>query len=731
MKKLFILTGTALMCAAASALARPEKLLAGYTGYSAGTQSEEQYDKALFKPMQDAGFNSVELKIHLKGVDPTKNEKVKKELAKLAKLAVARGLFFQVYLYPQPDSGKRNPVKHAHLPAFVNEKGETIADKFSLTNYEVWREMFANMFQMVELSKEMPIGAVKIDVETIFNNGVSYDDTVWNDFPKHKKLHPASRHKYLVENNLLGEYRKYYIERFDKNVSRRLERELHAINPDVSLGAMPNHNNFHTRSFAKYLGTKRAPAIFDDWSMYNGEGFTEDVLEKMKLIKKLNPNNLYIPWLRINSYMSKDIAPQIYHAASKTDGYSNWSMGMLTHKHTMPLYKLPGKEIATDYWAAYKKGNTAIINDLKKGVFTNSIALKKVTSLVPPVKLEGFTIPELKPYGNGNGPDVHFSLRAQQTVFIYAGSGDEIKVTISHLAGKKRPVSVQYVLLDKNKNILRNESVSPGGRETFSVTSPATGTYALVMTGGIGGQAWYDVVVHGAHAALDCRRSAYLFFVRPFPFQTLGTGTLIIKTGHNQQYAIKINDGRFRDCKKIVQNVKVEGLSKIKITAPHHKETGLYTQDFHVMLTGSLQKLIYNNINRALVEANAKMRRDGINVPNQKYIRLDKKLFGPAKTRDGGFWVNNITGSVNTGSNRETFVWVKYYDNGRRTMEVEINGVKENLPYTRNGPQWRKLKLSCKGPVIKYSFKKVNKYNPAIYDVILTGNSTLKPEDFD
>jgi len=605
-----------------AAAQRPPKLLSGYFTYTLGSNNIEKIDREFFEPMQKAGFNTVEIKIQpgTNSADRLDLKKTFPELKTLVDAANKRNLFFEVYVYPEPYDGKRMSSRKEHqaLPAFVNELGETVSNRFSLIHWAVWREMFANAFQFAEASRQLPIGAVKIDIETISNLGISFDDAAWREFCQAHAGLPADtpadkRNATLIKANLKDAYTDWFVRKFEETAAR-FEQEMHQINPKLMLGIMPTSHGWISNGFIKKMGTAQAPAIIDDWSMYNGSGFTPEIIALRDQIKKLNPYNLYIPWLRINSYMPKEIPAQVYHAVSRCDGYSNWNMYMINSEpKTMQLYKLPDKTVAADYYAAYGQANTALMTDISahSAGEPSRIAFRKIIPLAAPLNLSQLSIPALIPDGSGTGVPQLLSMREQQTIFIYAETAKPIKVFIQHLAGSKRPIAIQYAVVDKNKNILRNEIINSGDKETFEVTAPYSGVYALVVSGGADGQAWYGVKVFNSHIAFDARKGLYLFYMAPFKIyaQRSGDGAaeLDISIRSGQVYMWKSGKAQnIETAEKSAIQLSPQLISEITISKPPEVVSGKYTQDIIVLVKGAVFPFIFDGQERRLIPGDKK-----------------------------------------------------------------------------------------------------------------------------
>jgi len=609
---------TSLLLTLASALAltasepRPERILSGYTGYFLG--SDRGQVTSLFQNMRQNEFTAVELKIQQNKQRRMDLAAAQKEIGEIAGLAKANQLWFQVYVYPEPYDGQRKAdyPEHQDLPMLVDEKGNAHANTFCIIDYRVWQETFRHAFAIAELSKTQPVSALKFDIETISNTGLSYDDVSWQKFCRGNPgfdaaVKAADRAGYLAQKQAADRYRDWFTAQFEL-VVKQLEKEIHAINPGLSLGVMPATHGWVSLAFIRNLGTPQAPAVIDDWSMYNGEGFNANVMQRQKEIKELNPNNLYIPWFRINSYTTAELASNAYQAGCRTDGYSNWSMVMLDEPpHKIPLYQLPKGYTAAQYYAEYAKANAAIRADMAEKTLDKAprIAYVPVKSLVPPLNYKDLVIPALTPQGNGSYANTQreFTVRNQTTTYIYANTGEKIKVKLRHLAGNARPISLQYALLDKDKNVLRNEAIQPGGSETFEVTAPATGVYALVVSGGLDGQAWYSICVESPYWAFDAAKGIYFFGV-PFKIY-IDAPAVRFDTRDREAFSYSINGGATVNISgKSGYDIALPGgLAGLSVNKPQPALDGFYSQDATITPKGAKNPYIYASPERLLIPA--------------------------------------------------------------------------------------------------------------------------------
>ena len=377
---------------------------------------------------------------------------------------------------------------------------------------------------------------------------------------------------------------------------------------------MPTDHGWVSKAFAKHLATPLAPAFMDDWSMYAGDGYDRNfVLNRQKELKELNPNNLYVAWLRLNSHEPEVLPSQLYTCAMETDGYNVWAMHMLDPAFKEAGYELPNGKSSDDYYKHFGIVNQAI----RSG---KEIPYKRLSAGVQPLDMN-VTIPDLVPYGDGSGPNPGFVMRDQQTAFIYAEAGEMISATITHMSGTARKVAVQYALLDKDGNKLRNEIVLPGdekrfGFEKFNVAAPYTGVYALTVSGGTGGLAWYGIQIHNKYYAFEVRNrgnaespGVYFFYsAGSFDVYFLrnglkGAAALAGEKREGMVFDYQINDGKkiFEDKLKYRIELPDSEIIKVRFSCPAKLKQTQYMQDFIFVTEGAVVPYAYDNPQRALV----------------------------------------------------------------------------------------------------------------------------------
>jgi hypothetical protein len=349
----------------------------------------------------------------------------------------------------------------------------------------------------------------------------------------------------------------------------------------------------------------------DNWLMYAGGGLTKKVLERQKFVKGLNPNNLFVSWFRPDNYTPDDIKVQAYHAAMKTDGYNMWHLEMLCNP-ARSREKLPKKYTPEDYFNAFKAANTAVLQDLKTGE-KDSIPFKPVKPLVAGLdveKLAAEPIPELVPAGNGTGKFQGVRTRASRCFYIYGKPGENLDIFIRHLAGDRRPVALQYVIITPDHKILRNEPVGPSQKEKVSLPVKKAGIYTLYVSGGKQTGPWYLVAVKNRHVAIPASKHNRARFFRPPATMWLSrknlkdSAKITVSTGRNQMVEVLVDDKSLGMAKAnhplTVELPKDRLVQKVTFRRPPKLAKGLYCQTVWTYVSGAVYPYFFTGKERRL-----------------------------------------------------------------------------------------------------------------------------------
>ena len=573
----------------------PERILSGYYGCNVTRKGDFERNMHMIDVLAAHGFNSFETKIQGRGrhFDITPHVGRIREMADRAK---SKGMIFQIYLYTVPYLADRHAdwPEHACLPSPVSENGQTISNSFLLTDPAVWKQLFHHAFGFASHQKEIGFTSLKFDVERISEH-VSYDDATWKDFcaatPSYSPATPLKDRAKSLTATKGGSaaYRKFFYAQVEKAIARFV-KEIRSTNPNIILGYMPARPKGELSEILnRVLATPSVPAIADGWDMYNGSGYVDAVTQKnVARARNGNPDNRYVTWIRPDNYIPEDITVAAYHAGTKTAGYSIWTLAMLDDsippkKRRYPLQKGYSMQ---DCLTAFARANEAARADMDEGTLQNPsrIPFKAPSVRVAALDLSKVKIPRLKALGAGPSKPCSLTLREQQTLLMPRKAGEPISVKLTHLS-RRHHAALQYAVLDPSGRVLRNEAVTRLQSTTFSLSAPEDGTYALVVSGGRGGQAWYRVSINGAWC-LDARKQTYLFNPQTvyMPGGESGNSGFNLAMGTpKQEYVCRVADGApvtnsFTDAVRTFA-LPSTACAKVEFSPPSKNS---YSQDFMI-----------------------------------------------------------------------------------------------------------------------------------------------------
>ena len=573
----------------------PERILSGYYGYNVNRKGDFEHNMHMIDVLTAHGFNSYETKIQARGrhFDVAPYVPKIKELADRAK---SKGMIFQIYLYTVPYLANRDSKlpEHASLPCPVAANGKPVSNAFLLSDPAVWRQLFHHAFGFAKHSGEIGNATLKFDVERISEH-VSFDDVTWADFcavnPGYDSSAPVGERYGLLKSKKGGAatYRRFFYSKVESAIAQFV-KEIRAIKPDIILGYMPARPKGEMSAILnRVLSAPGIPAVADGWDMYNGSGYVDSTTQaNVARAKAGNPENRYVTWIRPDNYIPDDIAVAAYHAGARTAGYSIWTLAMLddsipSKKQRYPLQK--GFTMA-DCLSAFARANKAVRADIAENTLDNPIRIpfKAPSPRVAALDLSKVNIPHLKAAGAGAAERCSLTLREQQTLLMPRKAGESISVRLTHLS-RRHHAALQYAVLDSAGRILRNEAVTRLQTAYFSLSAPEDGTYALVVSGGRGGQAWYRVSINGAWC-LDARKQIYLFDpqVVYMPGGAVGNPGFNLRMGTpRQEYVCRIAEGApvtnsFSDATRTF-HLPASRCVKVEFSRPSPSS---YTQDFLV-----------------------------------------------------------------------------------------------------------------------------------------------------
>lgn len=577
--------------------------LGAYGGYSLSKPDLDRLEKLYLKPMQAASFNTIDLKLQPTNLNLAGSPERRQALEDLVHRVREHGLDLGLYLYPHPHDSSRDPAS-SKAPAWIGPNGVENPTLYSLAHWRAWEELFGSLLELAETTCPMPVSALKIDLETMSNSAISYDDQTWEKFATEHRLDVAatreSRRKILEDAGVASNYHAAFKEAVQANL-RRLADEVLKRNPKVQLGFMPAHpGNWIYEAAMTNFTRADGRFIADDWSLYNGNGMDESVVKAFAKIREINPKASVIQWFRLNNYAPKSFESHAYHVALTSDGYSFWSLQMLEPDLKKTDLALPPNAKPSDYWDSLGKANSQVRARLAAGHSTPDavqVPLAKVEPLVAQLDLNVVQFPDLPPTTAARPSGSRsFLLREQSVIFFHSRAGDTTEIKLRHVAGNRRPIGLRYNILNMEKRVLRDESISPGAEEAIRFVAPETGIYSLVTTGGLGGP-WYSVTIKDQHHALDTRTTKAYFFVENtakfFAWSPRGRSGTQLRTGRTQQVSVCFGE-------EIPTQILVEGqafpmpdggrepLLPISLGIPEKRPEGAYTQDVFVKSTAEM-----------------------------------------------------------------------------------------------------------------------------------------------
>lgn len=573
--------------------------LGAYGGYTLSKPDLDRLEKIYLKPMQAASFNTIDLKLQPTNLNLAGSPERRQALEDLVRRVREHGLDLGLYLYPHPHDAKRDPAV-SEASAWIGPNGVENPTLYSLAHWQAWQELFGNLLELAEATSTMPVSALKIDLETMSNSAISYDDQTWEKFATEHRLDVAAtretRRKILEDAGMASDYETAFKAAVQANL-RRLADEVLKRNPKVQLGFMPAHpGNFIYEAAMTNFTRPDGSFIADDWSLYNGNGMDESVAKGLAKIRKINPKASVIQWFRLNNYAPRSFESHAYHVALTSDGYSFWTLQMLDPDLKKTDLALPPNAKPSDYWESLGKANAQVRTRLAAGHSTPDtvqVPLAKIEPLVAQLDLNVVQFPGLPPTTAARPSGSRsLLLRDQSVIFFHSRAGETTEIKIRHVAGNRQPIGLRYNILDREKRVLRDEAISPGAEEAIRFVAPETGIYSLVTTGGLAGP-WYSITIKDQHHALDTRTRAYFFVentAKFFAWSPRGRSGTQLRTGRTQQ--VSVSFGEEIPTQMLVEGQELplpvdgaEPFLPVSLGVPEKRAQGLYTQDVFIKST--------------------------------------------------------------------------------------------------------------------------------------------------
>lgn len=592
----------------------PSPIISAYGGFHLENSNLDTIIRNWLDPMAEAGFNTVDLKIQPWRMDLS-DEGQYEQLKALTEACRERDLTLILYVFPINRFGERDPEAEAYTEPFVNESGRVVEDRYSLIHWEPWEIMVDGAFQLAEVSAELGIAAVRVDLERTVNRAASYDDRIWARFAEEHDVDPETdrteRRRELKAKDLAETYEEWFFDQY-REIVHKFQDRMHAKNPNLVLGVMPARlNDRFIGPWVEELGTEDLPAIMDNWDMYQGTGFSPTIVERRDRYLEANPNIRYVPWFAPNQFHPDQITCQAFHAAMKTDGYSFWVLSMMTPGQSRAHLQLPHGYEAADYWAAFGEANRMIREAVESGEpRPEDIEYVEVERLAPAIDLSKIEIPNLEPAGSGVGDAEWMRLRNYQVVYLWAESGDPIRFELRH---RIRNRLIQYYLLDPEGNELHNEIILPDGRQDLTIPAPRTGVHAFVVSGGTEAGAIYDLRFQNTRHLGVATDHPPLNYAYPF---SAGRTYYVARRDAEAPASVRARMGPRQVGRVVVddehdavgetgETIEVDlpagrEVHKVGFLPPEEPRDNRYTADFRVTLHGAVERLLFDHPERRL-----------------------------------------------------------------------------------------------------------------------------------
>lgn len=230
--------------------------------------------------------------------------------------------------------------------------------------------IFERLAQLAHLAHSAPLAGAVFDSEMygsdmrLYGAAPCFCDGCWHDFaqavrPEAFSVAAEQRATYLREHHLDAAYAEFQ-QRQLRDLLRRLEAGVHAINPHFAIGFLAYRPNWFYRSLAQGLGTAAQPVLVFTETSYV-RGYTADIAqEQREVLTAANPPAArYIPGIWLERFFPDDLPAQLLHIASHSDGYWLYTAASLwAHNRDSELYALHGEQDA--YWQALHQSNQAI-----------------------------------------------------------------------------------------------------------------------------------------------------------------------------------------------------------------------------------------------------------------------------------------------------------------------------------------------------------------------------------
>ena len=380
---------------------------------------------------------------------------------------------------------------------YVNHRGHIYSNTPCPLDEQYWDVIIRQRFaRMAEISKKTDIAGLIFDTEmyaaeTRIYKDLCLCDLCWDTFRQHSqhdvpKLHAKQRHAFLQERQLFETYRTFQTERL-QGILRKIEQQLHLINPALSLGFLFYRENWFYQGLIRGLGTSDKPILVFSENSYI-YGYTPNMLKEQKTLHRSTAASSliarYIPGLWLSRFFPEDIGSHCAYLTRDTDGYWLYTAQSLWPEPAVksdPLHGTPA-----DYWQALKQanGHDVIKSSSLPPIYPTSFYDSAQKRLTVPPSVENF-LKNIVSHFLGGQTQHPSKIRYRRKTLFHFLNINEGTVQIIHKPLGKYTDPTRYTLFDNSGQVIRQGKLDKHhSTETLSLPHEGSELFSLLIDSG-------------------------------------------------------------------------------------------------------------------------------------------------------------------------------------------------------------------------------------------------------
>ncbi|MGM0492958.1 MAG: hypothetical protein ACQER1_08435 [Armatimonadota bacterium] len=312
-----------------------------------------------------------------------------------------------------------------------------------------WQEhLLTEMVERAELANdpELQVDGLWIDFELYatvtgqrYYTNACYCDHCMSEFAEHAgielpELDLSERHPWLVEHDHGDAYTQLLQDRVEEYATE-VREQVHAVNANLLLGFYPTPHNWSLVGVARAFSTDRLPIILWATDTYTGGGPDRVPDDWREHYEALGINARYCAGMLFRCYSAKNLAANLYHASSKSDGYwlfTTYTLWNPVEEHSGDYYLAAGTP--EEYWRAIEQANAEL--DL---LATDPAHETDLQIGIEPIVYHPLAKPELKRRVEALDPPPltgevveypHVWLRSPNLLLVAAEAGRELRIAL-------------------------------------------------------------------------------------------------------------------------------------------------------------------------------------------------------------------------------------------------------------------------------------------------------------